>query len=80
MFGTAFPHVGIFCHLWGKYFSQISAFQLMNLIKKINIKYEDHQIKILIFKTDDYIDVLIKVLNICIKIYNVHVGIVDEIR
>ncbi|MCI6788706.1 MAG: transcription-repair coupling factor [Mollicutes bacterium] len=53
---------------------------LLPIIKKINIKYEDHQIKILIFKTDDYIDVLIKVLNICIKIYNVHVGIVDEIR
>ena len=53
---------------------------LLPIIKKINIKYEDHQIKILIFKKDDYIDTLIKVLNICIKIYNVHVGIVDETR
>ena len=34
-FRATFPHVGIFCHLWGKYFRQISAFQLVNLIKKI---------------------------------------------
>ena len=33
--GTAFPLVGIFFHLWGKYFRQIAAFQLVNLIKKI---------------------------------------------
>ena len=51
---------------------------LLPIIKKVNIKYEDHLIKILVFKKDDYINTLMQVLNICIRLYNVHIGVVDE--